>query len=56
MLKARMSRREETPLVARTSDGWTGVAGLNFRLMKWAVAFGRSGLGLLVRSFFGNWG
>jgi hypothetical protein len=29
-----MSRREETPLVAMTSDGWIKVAGLNFRLMK----------------------
>jgi hypothetical protein len=54
MLKARISRREDTPLVAMTSDGWIDVAGLNFRLMNWDVAFGRSGLGLLVGNFFGN--
>jgi hypothetical protein len=54
MLKARMSRREETPLVAMTSDGWIKVAGWNFRLMKWDIAFGRSDFGLLVGVLLGN--
>jgi hypothetical protein len=37
-----MSRREETPEVARTSEGRMEMAGLNLRLMRWDTALGRS--------------